>query len=486
MFHRRIAEAAARRPRALAYMDGKMKVTYVEMAQDIARCTAWMKTRGVKAGDRVVLHVESTYRHWLLFFAVEALGGIAAPAWTGQPLQQRTLTFLKADAFFSSLEPAGEVTVEGDVLGRGWLERLRKFRALPLPKRDRSGDDPICIILSSGTTGMPKKVLFTRDMVDRRTADVMGDDLINAESRVLSLVPIISIGGLVSGLNVWGTGGTLCVKQSDMTFPEALARMQPTMIGGAPGHFTQLLAELPADFTPRQPIDVGTGGAALPKAVATALRARLRGKITVAYGSTEMGVLTRGDNLEEDPSAVGYLLPWVEVEIRDADGTPLPRGEIGEVWVRGAEVVPDYLEDPDQTDRSFRDGWYHPGDLGALRADGMLTISGRTDELLNVGGMKALPSLIEAAILKLGVVRDAAVFMARAPGGEDRVLWVACVADRAFDPQALRPAIHGRAPFVVTVVDALPRNLMAKVERSTLRARAEAGELPATEAAAAA
>lgn len=479
MFERIIADHARSRRAGPAYADIVSTFTYGQMADDIARCTAWLKTRSIMPGARVALHVPSAYRHWVLFFALEACSAVSVAASTLKPLTSSHLSFLKADFYIAEQPPAAGLGIPGEVLDRGWLTRVRKFRHLPPRPLRRSDDDPVCIVLSSGTTGTPKKVLLTRGMIDARVIHGRSAELITATSRVLMALPNDSIGGLMTMLSAWAVGGTVCIHLSEVPAERALQTLRPTMVAGAPSHFAKLLAALPDDFSSDRPIDAATGGGALPAPIAATIRRKLGGRIKLSYASTEMGFVARSDLAvaQEHEGAVGFVLPGVEVSIRDDEGSPLPHGEVGEVWVRSSHVVRGYIEDPDQTALSFRDGWFHPGDLGTVRADGLLALYGRTDDLMNYRGRKMLPSRIESAVLDLGVVDDVAVFMACASGFIEPQLWVVCVAALPFEPSVLASAIPENVPHAIARIDVIPRNVMGKIERGSLRAQVEAGTL---------
>lgn len=480
MFETVISGPAGGREDRVAYVNGAFSVTYRGMAEDIARCALWLRSQKIAEGDRVALHVGSQYRHWILFFAVEALGAISVPAWTGRALNNETLGFLGASFYATSLAPTEALNVRGAVLDRGWFRRLRTLRPAKLPARKRSGDDPVCVVISSGTTGIPKKVLFTRRQLDRRVFTPETADLIHASSRVLVELPIISIGALSMGLSTWAVGGVVCMKDPDLSWENMLLQYDPTLITAAPSHYAQMLATLPPGFKPRRPIHAAIGGGQLHPDLGAAVVRTLLGGSTMIYGSTEMGYATRGDDLVgDDERAVGFPWAWTELEIRDPDGRRADPGTIGEVWVRGEHVVGGYLEDTASGSSGFKDGWFHPGDLGSLREDGMLLIHGRTDDLINLRGAKMLPSDIEANVRRRVSVQDVAVFLAFAPGSRDPLLWIACVAEPRFAPDALARAIPKDGDFMLAFLDAIPRNAMGKIERAVLRERAENGTLEA-------
>lgn len=480
MFERAVTLRARASRSAIAYVSDNFVVTYGQMANDIARAALWLNRQGILEGDRVLLQMSSVYRQWILFFALEELGAVSMATGAGSGIRSRTLKTAGATTFITDIPPAEPMEPSGLVLDSGWLKRIRKLRPLPLPSRKRSSDDPICIVVSSGTTGIPKKVLFTRALLDARILTPQTADLIHASARVVLQLPHHSIGALSTALKTWFMGATLCIAGPNLSIADFLLKYDPTLIVGAPAHYAQFLAALPADFKPKRAIHTTVGGGALTSALGAAVRRVFLGGTTMIYGSTETGYMTRGDDLlGDDERAVGFAWPWMEIEIRGPEATVLPAGEIGEVWVRGSHVFNGYLEDAQAESSGFRDGWFHPGDLGSIRADGMVLIHGRTDDLMNFRGAKYLPSSIEAKVRKLGLTEDVAAFKALDPDSSEPALWLSCVAAETFDPSVLADVVPRTGAFFLAFVDALPRNAMGKVERVVLTELAEAGTLPA-------
>src|SRR5206468_2513727 len=104
----------------------------------------------------------------------------------------------------------------------------------------------------------------------------------------------------------------------------------------------------------------------------------------ITYGTTETGRVARTDAAVAlaDPTAVGYLTPWLETEIVDEADRPVPAGQEGRVRVRGAQVITSYYRAEVATRRSFRDGWFHPGDIGVLAESGLLRLTGRIEDVI--------------------------------------------------------------------------------------------------------
>jgi fatty-acyl-CoA synthase/O-succinylbenzoic acid--CoA ligase len=254
---------------------------------------------------------------------------------------------------------------------------------------------------------------------------------------------------------------------------QSILEIKPRVIGLVPIHTEALLRDLPA-ATPSWPLSLVSVGAALSPSLAAEVRRRLTSDATSAYGCTETGsaAVTNLDLMEREPMAAGVILHGVNVRIVDDEGAELPAGELGRVCISSDKLAMGFLGEPQLTAEHFRDGWFYTTDLGRLREDGILFVEGRTDELMNLGGHKLLPSAIDTAVATCPGVKEAAAFAFTGRNGLDRC-GIAVVAGDGFDEAAVARAAASRMMKVqrsrVMLVDSLPRNMMGKVERLKLR-----------------
>jgi acyl-coenzyme A synthetase/AMP-(fatty) acid ligase len=218
-----------------------------------------------------------------------------------------------------------------------------------------------------------------------------------------------------------------------------------------------------------------SAGSPLHKSLSERVRARLSSNLIFFYGTSETAWVAAAPahRVAEIPGAVGHLVPGVTVDIIDAEQRILSPGSEGSVRIRSDTTVEGYFGDAQQTRASFRDGYFHPGDLGYMTKDGMLVISGREKEVLNLGGDKMRPDAVEEILAAFQPVDQAAVFgMPNSLGVEE--LWALIVPNSPLNEKALRAHCEQRLPpsfwpvrFVT--VDRLPRNENGKIERHRLR-----------------
>jgi acyl-CoA synthetase (AMP-forming)/AMP-acid ligase II len=216
-------------------------------------------------------------------------------------------------------------------------------------------------------------------------------------------------------------------------------------------------------------------GTSVPPTVAARLRAITGGcRIISTYGSTEAGSATFRAYDSDDPFDAGPIAPGAMVEIVDDQDAPLPQGEIGRIRYRSYGMVQGYYGDPEATVLGFKNGWFYPGDLGLLRADGGLTLAGRESEILNAGGVKVDPNRLDHTALEHELVRDAASFTYDSASGVPQI-GLALVTEEGFDVQglidSLKVAFGNAAPSLVARVDEIPRTETGKPLRRELSKR---------------
>jgi acyl-coenzyme A synthetase/AMP-(fatty) acid ligase len=243
----------------------------------------------------------------------------------------------------------------------------------------------------------------------------------------------------------------------------------------APISLQRVVGALPDDAKPLPSlVSVEVGGSALPSPLRALVEQRLCRRIVSHYGATEAGAIASGPMaaLGGDPCVVGLVHPGVTVQAVDGEDRPLPPGTEGTLRISGANCVAGYLGDETASpDSVFRDGWFYCGDVGSVSADGLLTVSGRAGDVINSGGIKVNPVVIEDVLRSLPHVTDAAAFGVPDSMGVMRI-WAAIVADVRVETAALNSVCHARlvekSPKFILQVKGLPRNANGKVMREEL------------------
>jgi acyl-coenzyme A synthetase/AMP-(fatty) acid ligase len=338
------------------------------------------------------------------------------------------------------------------------------------PVASGPGDDAICgYFSSSGTTGEPKIVAIShRVFANRIIRGNAGVPLPSEPRQICTLSPGTAY-GFWAYLRMLQAGGVSVMVSKVEDVAPAVAAHRVNLLELPPNALERIIATLPPG-APRPPslVQVDTGGSHLTAPLFALARERLCPRIISFYGSTEGGCIAAGlaSEMAGALGAVGWVIEGVETEAVTADGTAVRPGTEGLLRVRSDNCVDGYVDDADATAASFRDGWFYSGDLGTVGADGLVCVSGRRNDVINMGGGKINPQVVEEVLLSFDWIRDAAAFGVPDALGLTRI-WAAIVADRAVDMEALearcRLRLGAMAPRFVLQMRALPRNDTGKI-----------------------
>jgi acyl-coenzyme A synthetase/AMP-(fatty) acid ligase len=340
-------------------------------------------------------------------------------------------------------------------------------------------DDDLCrIVLTSGTTGEAKCIAFSQQkLIERipRFEFVMGNRL-SLSRRLFCDLGIQSGIGLQVILYMLWKGGTVFLFGADSAaMVQAFELFNVQGIMTSPSGLAQYLAFYELPGTPPCSFDfIVCLGAQLPRSLSERTRAQMSPNLYSAYGSTEVSTSAGAPaHLVADiAGAVGFPTPDVTIEIVDASGHVQAAGQEGIVRIRSPQSVTSYLGDSVASAQAFRDGWFYPGDIGLLTPSRMLVIRGRDSSVINLGGDKVNPELIEEVLTTFGGVAEAGVF-ARLDAREIPELWAAVVCSTAVDWAKLQSICASKlggacVPARFVQVQSLPKNQIGKLDRTLL------------------
>jgi acyl-CoA synthetase (AMP-forming)/AMP-acid ligase II len=336
-------------------------------------------------------------------------------------------------------------------------------------------DEVFRLMYSSGTTGRPKCVGLTGRTLEARAARSAFEMPYQAKSGpTMSTMGFSTVLGTLIPFMTHTNGGLLCLSSGGGAALQLIRAFGVTYLAGSVAQLQDTVRALRGSPPPPTLRTVFPAGSAIPRPLLVELRARLASHVYGMYNSTEMGRITvfEAEDMARGARAVGYVAPAVTLEIVDGDGRPLPQGQDGAIRVRSPELAV-YVSDDGEVVQAFEaDGWFYPGDMGRLEADGMLMITGRTSEVMNLGGMMVAPEAVEEVLRLDGRFGDLAVTGVPSPSGIDQV-WAAVVSAEPFDEAAVlaaaRVRLNERTPSRIVVVDRIPRNENGKVMRNVLR-----------------
>lgn len=471
--------------------DGEM--TLRELSACVDQLEAELRADAVRPGDRVLVAAENCPEHVALVLACSRVGAWACGVNARMTAAEVNAFTDKADArvvyFTTGVSAAARGHAEQQTTRASVLPGLRRS---PVREGATVQDSPLAehvaaVIFTSGTTGQPKGVLVSH-------AGLLQFGRVSAESRQLgpedrsyAYLPMTHIFGLGTILmaSLHARAGLLMRSQFDPADVfDALAHKGMTQLQGPPAMFTRLLAWLDAQGIehPQAPQlrYVYTGAAPLDMSVKQAVQQRFGKPLHHGYGLSEYaGALTlcAKDVWREDTSA-GYLVDGAELRIVDAEGRDVPRGQTGEIWMRGVGLMPGYFRDPEITAQVMKPGgWYASGDLGRQAEDGALTVVGRLKEMIIRSGFNVYPGEIEAVLLAWPGVQKAAVAGRPVGDGNEEILaFVEPKPGASVDLGALRAHLHAqlapyKQPSVLQCVAEMPMTHSGKVLKRELVAQ---------------
>ncbi|MBO0689839.1 MAG: AMP-binding protein, partial [Candidatus Dormibacteraeota bacterium] len=343
------------------------------------------------------------------------------------------------------------------------------------------GSDGGLVVFTSGTTGRSRAVLLTRANLLACATEVVRAHALEARDRVLSPLPLAHVNAPVISLlaTVLSGGDVVLLPRFE---PRLFWRVAVTEGATWANLVPPLLSLLDGRRDAARPTSLRflrSASAPLTPALMEAVEGAFGVPVVESYGISEASSQVTANDVPPGPRRPGWVgTPrGVEVRVVGPEGAALAPDEVGEVVVRGPTVMRGYLGDPEATSAALRGGWLHTGDLGALSEEGALRIAGRSKELINRGGEKIAPRLVEDVLLAHPAVLDAAVVGVPDPVyGEEIKALVVPAGERGSVPAdvqryaAAQLAVHAR-PRLWEAVDQIPRNAAGKVWRAHLWSR---------------
>jgi acyl-CoA synthetase (AMP-forming)/AMP-acid ligase II len=467
-----IAFHAAERPNAPALIRDGRTITYSEFDRDLRRFVRAICEIGLPRGRSVAVGCDDVYVHWLLLLALEHQG-IATASFAGSTPADAPLfaavDLVLAEPHFpiGTAKPHRRVTAE-------WVRDTLASADAGHEARPAGGpNDPLRILQTSGTTGVAKSLLVSRQMHEVRVSQNAFKYRLARDSRYLVTMPL-NVGVVYSCVTACARlGGTVVSRAFGNlgAMAAALSTHAITHVTFLPIQLQQVLDHLPANFEKPPELTVFTLGAGVSPGLHQKTLARLAAGLCSGYGCNEVGIVS----YTHDPhdGDYEYICPDAEVETIDPGNRRVPDGRMGEIRIRTTCMATGYLDDPEATARKFRDGWFYPGDIGILHGPRRLRIVGREDELLNIGGLKMAPSALETLVLQHVSPGDIGVCSVRNPQGIEEIC--VAVADSGHGDAELLRRVTGAfrdqhvGRFSVVKAARIPRNANGKIQRDLLK-----------------
>jgi len=483
----RAAERHGERP-ALKLDD--QVVSYAAFDAGASRVAGLLRARGVAPGDRVGVMLPNVPHFGVVYYGILRAGGVVVPM--NVLLKQREVGFYLGDSQATLLfawhgfaeaarAGAGAGGAELILVAPGAFEQLLSGAERAPEDVERAGDDTAVILYTSGTTGTPKGAELTHENL-RVNAEVMTGTLIELDDRdvVLGALPLFHSFGQTCGLNASVSGGaclSLIPRFDAGRALEVIERDRVTVLEAVPTMYHALLAQ-----PQRERCDVSSlrlcvsGGSALTIELMRGFEAAFGCIVLEGYGLSETSPVASFNHphRERKPGSIGTPIAGVEMRVVDDDGAEVERGGVGEIAVRGHNVMKGYWRRPDATAGVLgADGWLRTGDMATVDEDGYFFIVDRKKDMIIRGGYNVYPREIEEVLYEHPAVSEAAVVgVPDAALGEEVV--AAIVPRGDADVKDIRQFVKARVaaykyPRRIWLLEALPKGPTGKILKREIR-----------------
>ncbi|MBL0123006.1 MAG: acyl--CoA ligase [Betaproteobacteria bacterium] len=472
---------------------------------------------GVEKGDRVAIAMRNRPEWMAAFLAAASLGAIVAPlnSWGRREELLHGLNNSAPKVYFCDpqrFEPvAGELAAlgisavvtdagVGDAAAASYEAMIAAGAGQEVPAVHLVPEDPALILYTSGTTSRAKGALSTQRAVCQALsnydfqgalAGMTSPDIIQAmiaagyAPTTLMAVPLFHVSGLqFQFLAALRTGRRLVMtwKWDPEEALRLIAAEHCTAFNGSPAMILQLLSSPSFAGTDTSSLSAfGLGGSAVAPRVIDLIRSTKPKSLSgTGYGLTEtngLGASSSGAGYFYKPGSSGQVSPIIEIASADAEGRFLPRGQSGEIWLRGPTVMLGYWRDPEATAAVMHDGWFASGDIGYVDAEGFIFIVDRIKDIVNRAGEKISTNEVEACLISHAAVAEVAAF-----GVPDETLGEVLAAVVHLRPGAVASEVELVAhvaqrlasfkvpAHIIITADDLPRSPSGKLLKRELRA----------------
>jgi long-chain acyl-CoA synthetase len=464
---------------------GDTATTYEELDEASTRIAGMLRERGLKPGDRVGIMLPNVAEFAGVYYGVLRAGGIVVPM--NPLLKVREVAYYLGDsgarlifAWHGCADEArgGAQRAETDavIVAPATFADLAGSAAPDHRVADRDDEDTAVILYTSGTTGRPKGAELTHANLARNT-DVVRTDLMSLgpDDVIFGGLPLFHSFGQTCTLNAAVASGACLTLLPRFAADQALriiAEHRVTVFAGVPTMYSAMLAlPDPAAYDVSALRVCMSGGSALPVEVLRGFEKAFGCQVLEGYGLSETSPVASFNHpdRERKPGSIGTPIRGVQMRAVDSHGYEVARGEVGEIVIRGHNVMKGYWQRPEETAEAIPDGWFRTGDLGRVDDDGYFVIVDRKKDLIIRGGYNIYPREIEEVLYEHPAVAEAAVIGLPHPElGEEVGAAVALKPGASVTVEELRDYVKKQVaaykyPRRVWIVDALPKGPTGKI-----------------------
>jgi long-chain acyl-CoA synthetase len=421
-----LTETAAEHGDRTAFKLDDIELSYAMLDETSARVAALLRGRGLEHGDRVGLMLPNVPYFPAIYYGILRAGGVVVPM--NVLLKEREVNFYLGDSGakllfawhdFADAAEAGAADAGADciLVKPGEFEQLLLAQEPDRELADRAGADTAVILYTSGTTGKPKGAELTHDNLYRNcsmTSSTLGE--FSHEDVLLGALPLFHSFGQSCTMNSAVSVGatvTMIPRFDPEKALEMLSRDQVTVFLGVPTMYNAMLHARNADTADASTLRLCmSGGAAIPVELIRGFEEKFDCAILEGYGLSETSPVASFNHpdRERKPGSIGTPIQGVEMQVWDDEGNEVPQGEVGEIVIRGHNVMKGYWERPEATAEAINsDGWFRTGDMAKVDEDGYFFIVDRKKDLIIRGGYNVYPREVEEVLYEHPAIQEAAV-----------------------------------------------------------------------------
>jgi long-chain acyl-CoA synthetase len=463
-----------------------VEVTYAALNHSSASIAALLRSKGMRRGDRVGLMLPNVPYFPAIYYAIVRAGGVVVPM--NVLLKEREVGFYLEDSGAKLLfawhgfedaaqQGAADAGAECVLVRPGEFEKLVLEHQPDAEVADQAGDDTAVILYTSGTTGTPKGAELTHDNLRincTTTARTLGQ--FGEEDVLLGALPLFHTFGQTCTMNAAIATGA-CVTMLPRFDPDKalgiISRDQVTVFQGVPTMYNAMLHAESADSADTSTLRVCmSGGAAIPVELIRGFEQKFDCMILEGYGLSETSPVASFNhpNRERKPGSIGTPIEGVEMQAWDDQDNEVLTGEVGEIVIRGHNVMKGYWNRPEATEEAITaEGWFHSGDMARVDEDGYFFIVDRKKDLIIRGGYNVYPREVEEVLYEHPAVQEAAVVgVPDSSLGEEVAAAVVLCKGESLEASELRGWIRDQVaaykyPRKIWFVDELPKGPTGKI-----------------------
>jgi len=485
-----VTESAQRFPDNVAIRLDDIELTYAALDGASAHLAGLLGEHGFEPGDRVGIMLPYVFYFLVCYYGVLRAGGVVVPM--NVLLKKREVAFYLEDSGARLLiawdDFAEDAQGGADQAGaQCLLVKPGEFEqqvgaAEPFTElADTADDDTAVILYTSGTTGQPKGAELTHANLLRNaevSRNLYGFD---EDAVTLGALPLFHSFGQTCGLNATlGGGGTLTLipRFEPGKALEIIERDRVNIFQGVPTMYGAMLHHPEREQSDVSSLKIcASGGSAMPVELLRGFEEAFGCKVLEGYGLSESSPVASFNHADRErkPGSIGTPVEGVEMKVVDDDGNEVAQGEVGEIVIRGHNVMKGYWGRDDATRETIKDGWLHTGDMGKTDEDGYFYVVDRKKELIIRGGYNVYPREIEEVLYEHPAVREAAVLgVPHDEYGEEVAAVVALKDGETADPEELRDFVKAQVaaykyPRQIWVVDDLPKGPTGKILKREIK-----------------